>query len=68
MSFVALGTVPAVEAFRAEIRSVTERPDGEKMALLMLRRGNDLAKACLAIGLKVGCRAQELRAICQAAK
>jgi hypothetical protein len=54
MAFVQLGAVPAVEVFRAEIKSITERSDGEKMALLILRRGNDLAKACLAIAVTVG--------------
>ena len=52
--FVALGALPAVEQFRAEIRSITERPDAEKMALLMLRRSNEIAKAAVEIGRKVG--------------
>lgn len=54
MSFVALGAVPAVEQFRKEIQSVTERPDGEKVALLKLRYGNELAKACVRIAREIG--------------
>jgi hypothetical protein len=54
MTFVALGAVPAVEQFREQLKSATERTDGEKMILLKLRHGNDLAKECVLIAHRLG--------------
>ncbi len=36
------------------VKPVCDRSDGEKMILLMLRRGNEIAKACVAIGERLG--------------
>jgi len=36
------------------VASITERTDGEKMILLKLRHGNEVAKACVLIAARIG--------------
>src|SRR5262249_37171275 len=52
--FLPLRDPAAVERLKAEIETITHRPDGEKLALNMLRRGNDMARAAVAIGTEIG--------------